>query len=132
MRTDETRWRSYTRALAILDGSASGHALPIIRRLAHRAFAPAINVLSDYVPDAQAIALLRRATRLGDATSAYNLAITHRNRGDMLNYRRSLSIASTLSDEAAAELRQFKTRFPEEIMRRHRRKSSDRCYSKDI
>jgi hypothetical protein len=80
-----------------------------------------MNVLSDYVPEAEGIRLLRRAAHRGDPLSAYNLAITHRNRGDMLNYRTALARAAKLDPEAAAEMRRFKTRFPEEVMRRFRR-----------
>ncbi|HMC91350.1 MAG TPA: hypothetical protein VKI45_02715 [Allosphingosinicella sp.] len=113
----DSHWKLYARALDILDGRAAGHALPIIRKLARRRFAPAITVLSDFVSEAEAIRLLRQAARGGDATSAYNLAITHRNRGDMLGYRTALARAASLDEEAAAELRRFKTRFPEEVMR---------------
>jgi hypothetical protein len=120
VRTDPN-WKLYARALDILEGRSNGHALPIIRKLARRGFAPAMNVLSDYVPEAEGIRLLRRAARRGDPLSAYNLAITHRNRGDMLNYRTALARAAKLDPEAAAEMRRFKTRFPEEVMRRFRR-----------
>ncbi|HYD36663.1 MAG TPA: hypothetical protein VEA60_03560, partial [Allosphingosinicella sp.] len=82
---------------------------------------PAVNLLSDYVPEKAALALLRRAARRGDRVSAYNLAITHRNRGDMLNYRRAMARAARLDRDAEAELRRFKTRFPETVMRRFRR-----------
>ena len=111
----------YIRALDILEGGANGHALPIIRRLARRGYAPAVNVLSDYVSDAKAIRMLHREARRGDATSAYNLAITHRNRGNQFGYRVALAAAARLDADAAAELRQFKTRFPDPIMRRFRR-----------
>lgn len=114
-------WKLYARALDILEGRRNGHALPILRKLARRDFAPAVNLLSDHVPEAAALALLRRAARRGDPVSAYNLAITHRNRGDMLNYRRALARAARLDGDAAAELRRFKTRFPETVMRRFRR-----------
>ena len=117
----DPNWKLYARALDILEGRSNGHALPIIRKLARRGFAPAINVLSDYVPEAEGIRLLRRAACRGDPLSAYNLAITHRNRGDMLNYRTALARAAKLDPEAAAEMRRFKTRFPEEVMRRFRR-----------
>lgn len=85
--------------------------------LAGRGFAPAVTVLSDFVSDDEAIKLLRKAARRGDAVSAYNLAITHRNRGDLQNYRRALSYAARLDEDAAEELRQFKLRFPGEVMR---------------
>jgi hypothetical protein len=117
----DPNWKLYARALDILEGRSNGHALPIIRKLARRGFAPAMNVLSDYVPEAEGIRLLRRAAHRGDPLSAYNLAITHRNRGDMLNYRTALARAAKLDPEAAAEMRRFKTRFPEEVMRRFRR-----------
>jgi hypothetical protein len=113
---DDRNWKLYARALDILEGRANGHALPIIRKLAARGFAPAVIVLSDYVSDADALAMLRRAARKGDATSAYNLAITHRNRGDMLGYRVALKHAARLDPEAVDELRRFKTRFPEKVM----------------
>jgi TPR repeat protein len=119
-------WRLYLRAIDIIERRANGHALPILRKLAARGFAPAINVLSDYLADAQAIRLLRRSARAGDMISIYNLAITHRNRGDLLNYRLTLSRAARLDPDYAAELRQFKTRFPAAVMRRHRRLAPNR------
>lgn len=122
----DRNWTLFARALDILEGRSTGHALPIIRKLARRRFAPATNVLSDYVSESEAIRLLRDEARRGDATSAYNLAITHRNRGDMLGYRLELARAAKLDPEAATELRRFKTRFPEEIMRRFRRLAPDR------
>jgi hypothetical protein len=109
-----------------LERQANGHALPIIRKLAARRFAPALSVWSDYVSDAAALKLLPRARR-GDPISAYNLAITHRNRGDMLNYRLSLSQAAKLDPDAADELRRFRLRFPEEAMRRFRRLAPERA-----
>ncbi|HWK36497.1 hypothetical protein [Sphingomonas sp.] len=120
---NDPRWNRYARALDILERRANGHALPIIRRLAHRGFSPAITVLTDYVPERKAIRLLRRSARNGDPVSAYNLAITHRNLGDMLNYRLALAHAARLDESAAEELRKFQTRFPEEIMRQHGRKA---------
>lgn len=111
----------YARAFAILEGRANGHALPTLRKLAARGFAPAMSVLSDFVSDTQACRLLRKAARAGDEQCAYNLAVTYRNRGDLLNYRRSLAWAARLDPEAAIELRQFKTRFPYEPARRLRR-----------
>jgi hypothetical protein len=123
----DPNWKLYTRALDILEGRSTGHALPIIRKLARRRFAPAITVLSDYVSEAEAIRLLRKEARRGDATSAYNLAITHRNRGDMLGYRTALAHAAKLDPDAASELRRFRTRFPEEVMRRFRRLAPDRA-----
>jgi hypothetical protein len=117
----DPNWKLYARALDILEGRSNGHALPIIRKLARRGFAPAMNVLSDYVPEAEGIRLLRRAAHRGDPLSAYTLAITHRNRGDILNYRTALAWAAKLDPEAAAEMRRFKTRFPVEVMRRFRR-----------
>ena len=114
-------WKPYVRALDILEGRSNGHALPILRRLALRGFAPAVNLISDYVPEKTALALLRRAARAGDPASAYNLAITHRNRGDLRAYRQALARAARLDPDSAAELRRFKTRFPETVMRRFRR-----------
>ena len=122
----DPNWRLYARALNILEGRSNGHALPIIRKLARRGFPPAVSVLSDYVSEAEAIRLLRRAAHRGDPISAYNLAISHRNRGDMLNYRIALGRAAKLDPDAATELRRFKTRFPEEAMRRFRRIAPDR------
>src|SRR3954465_9387460 len=43
-----------------------------------------------------------------DAGSAYNLAITYRNGGDLLNYRRALAHAARGDVEAAEELRRFR------------------------
>lgn len=108
----DRNWKLYARALDILEGRATGHALPMIRKLARRGFAPAVTVLSDYVSDAEAVRLLRKEARRGDATAAYNLAITYRNRGDMLGYRTALAQAAQLDPEAALELRRFRTRFP--------------------
>ena len=118
---EDPNWKLYCRALDILEGRRNGHALPILRRLACRRFAPAVNLISDYVSDVEAVALLRRAARRGDRVSAYNLAITHRNQGDLGAYRRALARAAQLDPEAAFELRLFKTRFPETVMRRFRR-----------
>ena len=118
-------WTAYARALEILEGRASGHALPIIRKLARRGFAPALNVLSDYVPKAVAIRLLRSAARRGHAASAYNLAITYLNGGDMGRYRAALARAAKLDPDAREELRSFKTHFPHEVMRIHRRLEPD-------
>jgi hypothetical protein len=125
VRNDDRNWKLYARALDILDGRANGHALPIIRKLAARGFAPAITVLSDYVSDREAVTLLRRSARKGDAASAYNLAVTHRNRGDMLGYRTALKHAAQLDPDAANELARFKTRFPEKVMRKFGRLASD-------
>ncbi|HEY0085408.1 MAG TPA: hypothetical protein VGB65_05810 [Allosphingosinicella sp.] len=118
---NEREWKLYTRAWGILHGRSTGHALPIIRKLVHRRFAPAVTILSDFVSEAEAIRILRRAARGGNATAAYNLAIEHRNQGDMFGYRTALARAAKLDPDAAAELRAFKTRFPEEIVRRLRR-----------
>jgi hypothetical protein len=118
---DDRHWDLYARALEILEGRLPGHALPIIRRLARRRFAPAITILTDFIPDADAIRLLRAAARRGDAASAYNLAITYRNRGNMFGYRTALARAARVDPDAALELRRFKTRFPEKVMRRFRR-----------
>ena len=85
-----------------------------------------MNVLSDYVSDSEAVRLLRNGARRGDSISAYNLAVTHRNRGDMHGYRSALARAAKLDAEAAKELRRFKTRFPEEVMRRLRRIAPER------
>ena len=120
-------WKLYARALDILEGRSTGHALPIIRKLARRRFGPAINILSDYVSEGKAITLLREEARRGDATSAYNLAITFRNRGDMLGYRTALAHAARLDADAASELRRFRTRFPEKVMRRFGRLAPDRA-----
>ena len=118
--------RLYARACDILDGRANGHALPILRALAARDYPWAMNLLSDHVPEGQALTLLRRAARLGNAASAYNIAITHRNRGDMAGYRRGLAEAGRVDPDAADELRGFHQRFPETIMARHRRLAPDR------
>jgi hypothetical protein len=123
---EDSRWKLYRRALDILDGCAKGHALPILQKLVVRQFPPAMNLLSDYISDAEALALLRRAARRGDPTAAYNLAITHRNRGDMGRYRLALAQAARLDSDAAVELRGFKTRFPHTIMRRWRRLAPER------
>lgn len=125
-RSDDRHWELYGRALDILEHRSAGHALPIIRKLARRRFAPAVTTLSDYVSEAEAIRLLRAAARQGDATSAYNLAITYRNRGDMLRYRTELARAAKLDLDAASELRRFQTRFPAEVMRRFGRLGSRR------
>ena len=114
-------WKLYSRALDILERRSNGHALPIIRKLAGRGFPPAMNVLSDFVAESEAIRLLRKAARRGDATSAYNLAITHLNRGDMLNYRLALGQAAKLNSDAADEMRRFETRFPHSIMCKFRK-----------
>lgn len=114
-------WRLYVRALDILEGRTNGHALPILRKLARRGFPPAVNLVSDCLPETVALGLLRRAARGGDPVSAYNLAITYRNRGDMGRYRQALARAARLDTDAADELLHFKTRFPETVMRRLRR-----------
>ena len=126
-KSDDHDWQLYARALVILEGRSAGHALPIIRKLARRRFAPAVTTLSDYVSEADAIRSLRAAAHQGDATSAYNLAITHRNRGDMLRYRTELARAARLDPDAASELRRFKTRFPEEAMRRFGRLAPEKA-----
>jgi len=126
VRNDDRNWKLYARALDILEGRENGHALPIIRKLAARDFAPALTVLSDYVSDSEAVALLRKSARKGDATSAYNLAITHRNRGDMLGYRIALHRAARLDPGAADELRRFRTRFPEKVMGKFGRLAPER------
>lgn len=125
-KSSDSYWQLYARALEILEGCSFGHALPIIRKLARRGFSPAIAALSDYVSDPEAIRLLRGAARRGDPLSAHNLAITHRNRGDMLNYRMSVARAARLDPDAAAELRRFKSRFPHEATRRFRSLAPDR------
>jgi hypothetical protein len=124
--SDDRNWQLYARALDILEGRSTGHALPIVRKLVRRRFAPAVTTLSDYVSEAEAMRLLRAAARQGDTTSAYNLAITHRNRGAMLRYKTELARAARLDRDAASELRRFKTRFPEEMMRRFGRLAPDR------
>lgn len=123
--TPDRHDKLYARALDILDGRANGHALPILRMLAARGFAPAINVLGDYLSREQEIKILRKAARRGDKESAYNLAVVHRNQGDLLGYRLALARAAKEDEDATAELRQFKTRFPEALMRRFRRLSPD-------
>jgi hypothetical protein len=122
----DPNWKLYARAIDILEGRAAGHALPIIRKLAGRRFPPAVTVLSDYVSEAEAIRLLRQEARRGDATAAYSLAVTHRNRGDMLGYRTALAHAARLDADAASELRRFKTRFPEQVMRQFGRLAPER------
>jgi hypothetical protein len=114
-------WRLYARALERLERGGTGLALPMLRRLARRGFAPAMSVLSDFVPNVEALRLLRRAALGGDAIAAYNCAIVHRNRGDLRQYRLALARAARLDPDSAAELRRFKTRFPHTIMRRLRR-----------
>lgn len=116
---DDPRSRLYSRAMNILEGRANGHALPILRALSVRQFAPAKNVLSDYRSPREALALLRRAASKGDQVARYNLAIEHRNRGDLRSYRYWLGYAARLDPEAKAELRQFRRRFPEAIMKQH-------------
>jgi hypothetical protein len=123
---DDNIWKLYARALSILEGRSNGHALPIVRMLAARRFPPAVNLLSDYVPDQEALRQLRRAARSGDAISAYNLAITYRNRGDIQNYRLALFQAAKLDDDVRVELKAFQTRFPETIMRKFNRLKSSR------
>lgn len=125
--SNDREWELYARALDIFEGRSAGHALPIIRKLVRRRFAPAVTILSDFVSEAEAIRLLRAAARQGDSTSAYNLAITHRNRGDMLRYRTELARAARLDPDAASEVRRFKTRFPEEVMRRFGRLAAERA-----
>ena len=85
-----------------------------------------MNMLSDYLPDKQAIDLLRKAARRGDGASAYNMAITHLNRGDLTAYRHALAQAAKSNEDAAVELRQFKTRFTHSVMKRFRRLAPDR------
>jgi hypothetical protein len=114
-------WALYFRALEILEGRAHGHALPILRRLALRRFPPAMSVLSDHVRDSEALRLLREGARGGDAICAYNLAISHRNRGDLAAYRAALARAARLDPDAAAQKRRFRTRFSSTVMRRLRR-----------
>lgn len=122
----DAHWKLFERAIAILDGRANGHGLPIIRKLAARRFPPAITVLGDHVSEDRALKLLRTMVRSNEAASVYNLAITYRNRGDMLGYRSTLALAARLDDDAAAELRSFRTRFPEKVMGRFGRLSSRR------
>jgi hypothetical protein len=114
-------WAHYFRALEILERRAHGHALPILRRLALRRFPPAMSLLSDHVPDSQALRLLREGARSGDPICAYNLAISHRNRGDLGAYRAALARAARLDPDSAAQRRRFRTRFSSTIMRRFRR-----------
>lgn len=125
-RGGEANWRLYARAHDILDGRAYGHALPILRMLAVRGFAPAMNHLPDFESPSRALALHRRAAATGDPMSLHNLAIEYRNRGEMRHYRHWLARAAREDDYARDELRAFKTRFPEEIMRRFGRLCTDR------
>jgi hypothetical protein len=120
-RHEQALWKLYARAVDILDGGARGDARPILRALALRRFAPAENELSKFVGAEEALALLRRAARRGDQVSRYNLAIEHRNRGDMAGYRRLLADAARGDADARDELRQFRTRFPYACMKRFRR-----------
>jgi len=122
----DQNWKLFARALDILEGRSNGHGLPIIRKLACRGFAPAVSVLSDYVSEPEAVRLLRKAAQRGDAISAYNLAIAHRNRGKMHGYRSALAKAAKSDGDADDELRCFKTRFRGEIMRRFGRLAPDR------
>jgi hypothetical protein len=122
MRRDDGQrnWRLYCRALDLLERGAKSRALPTLRALAARHFAPAMNLLSDHVTDAEALRMLRRGARLGDDMAADNLAITHLNRGDLLHYRLSLARAARHDEDSACELRRFKRRFPHSMMARFR------------
>ena len=111
----------FERAVEILDGRRTGHALPILRALSARGFAPAQNALSDFVPPRRAVALLRRAALGGDGAARYNLAIEHRNRGDMRGYRHYLAQAARTDPDAREELGRFRLRFPHTVMKRFRR-----------
>jgi hypothetical protein len=113
----DRHWRLYLRALAILDGEANGHALPIMRALTNRHFVPAVLVLADYESRQRSLALHHRAAATGDAAAMYNLAIEYRNRGDLREYRRHLGFASRVDDEARSEMKAFRRRFPHTIMK---------------
>ena len=119
-RDSDRYWRLYARARDILDGRATGHALPILRALAVRQFPPAQNTLSDFLGSRDALALLRRAAAQGDDTARYNIAIECRNRGDLRHYRYWLSRAARFDPDARSELRQFRRRFPHTIMKQFR------------
>lgn len=73
--------------------------------------------------------MLRRAAHRGDTVSAYNLAITHLNIGDMTAYRLQLARAARLdyTGDGESGLRRFLTRFPQPVMRRFGRLSPPRC-----
>ncbi|MFC3714412.1 hypothetical protein ACFOMD_17725 [Sphingoaurantiacus capsulatus] len=114
------------RALEILEGRTNGHALPILRLLAARNFAPAMNALVDFLPPRAALRLQRRAAAKGDEIGLYNLAIEHRNRGSLSRYRHWLARAARVSPEARHELRQFRVRFPHTCMKRWRRFAEER------
>ena len=114
------------RACHILEGRANGRALPILRALALRGYPPAMNLLSDFLPRREALALLRRGARLGDGACASNIAVEHRNSGDMAGYRRALAVAARSDSDAADELHAFHQRFPYSIMARHGRLAPDR------
>lgn len=111
----------YQRAIDILEGRQPGHAQPILRKLALRAYAPAINMLVDFENEARGLTLQRRAAASGDPNSLYNLAMTYLNRGDLGRYRHWLARAARVDMTARHELRGFRTRYPHEAMRRLRR-----------
>ena len=117
-REAEANWRLYARAHDILDGRAYGHARPILRALAVRGFTPAMNQLVDFEGPTRALALLRRAAATGDAMSLHNLAVEYRNCGQMKLYRYWMARAARQDEDARAELRAFRTRFPYSVMRR--------------
>jgi hypothetical protein len=78
-------------------------------------------MLANYENEQRAFALQRRAAATGDAISLYNLAMTHLNRGDLMHYRHWLARAARVDPSARDELREFRTRYPHEAMRRLRR-----------
>jgi hypothetical protein len=100
--------------------------MPILEMLASRRFAPAMNALADYVHPDRVLALHRRASAQGDDTATYNLAIEHRNRGDMKGYRYWLARAARSDPDAREELKAFRIRFPHSIMKQYRRFAPDR------
>ncbi len=125
-RGEEQNWRRYAHALAILDRERNGHALPILQYLAARGFAPAMHILSDFLPARPSLRLQRRAAVNGDPLSRYNLAIEYRNRGNMRGYRHWLARAARVDPFYRQELRQFRTRFPHACMKRWHRFAEER------
>ncbi len=115
---EERQWRLYSRAWDILEGRKNGQALPIFFALAVRGFAPAQDVVSDFVSPDERIAWLRKAVAGGHDLALYNLAIEFLNRGDRSAYRHWLSRAAKTNPDAKAELKQFRTRFSHEAVRK--------------
>lgn len=128
--------RLFLRADAIMERRANGFAMPILKHLALRRYAPAMLELARWTTmsgDPAAIgrvsdprspaALMRRAHRLGDITAAQNLAMTLFHAGDLAGYRHWLGKAARAGDgDAGAELRRFELRQPFPLARRMRRK----------